>query len=453
MILTLLCSSLLPFLSNFLMLVLSSITFSRSTSSGDYDFFVHLIHRDSPLSPFYNHTMSRFDRIESAAIRSVSRLNHFRSLITTSSSTLSSNPDISSRLVPDHGEYMMSFSIGTPPTQVHAFADTASNLIWVQCPCKSCSHKSTTTPTIFDPSQSSSYTSLSCDSFSSCEALHEAKTCRDSSQPCSYSIRYLDGATTSGTLSHDKFAFENPDRISSVDVGYLDFGCSYQSSWHFQGSQTGSVGLNRLPLSLISQLNIKKFSYCMVFPDDEGSGSRMYFGSQAVISGGITPFEEGHDWSYYVTLEGISLGDEKIPLPDGIFKMTNSGEGGVVIDSGTMYTMLRSEAYDALAVALRETIHLPHRKGPIEWFELCFEGSFEDLDLGPDVIFHFDGAEVILMKQTTYIEVEKGLWCLAIIRSQGLLSIFGNVQQQNYFVGFDLEEEVISFAPVDCATF
>ncbi|CAB4262773.1 unnamed protein product [Prunus armeniaca] len=33
------------------------------------------------------------------------------------------------------------------------------------------------------------------------------------------------------------------------------------------------------------------------------------------------------------------------------------------------------------------------------------------------------------------------------------LSTFGNIQQRNYFVGYDLEQRVVSFAPVDCATF
>lgn len=90
----------------------------------------------------------------------------------------------------------------------------------------------------------------------------------------------------------------------------------------------------------------------------------------------------------------------------------------------------------------------------MEWFEKCFEGSFQDLDsAGPDVTFFFYGVQVMLTKQTTYIEVEQVLWCLAIIRSNEKLSTFGNIQQRNYFVGYDVEQGVVSFAPVDCATF
>ena len=65
--------------------------------------------------------------------------------------------------------------------------------------------------------------------------------------------------------------------------------------------------------------------------------------------------------------------------------MTSDGEGGSVIDSGTTYTMLRQEAFDALVKALREAIQLPQRRGP-QWFELCFE----DLDsAGADATFLF----------------------------------------------------------------
>lgn len=347
----------------------------------------------------------------------------------------------------------MSFSIGSPPIQVHAIADTGSDFIWLQCPCKSCSHHSTKIPIVFEPSESSSYRSLSCDSFG-CDAVGAARTCTNPYQTCEYSITYLDGSITKGTFSVDKFAFEDPQRSNNhVDVGSLRFGCSHETSWHVNSTYIGVVGLNRLPLSLISQLNIRKFSYCMVTPDDQGSGSKVYFGSQAVISGGRTPFLEGEDWFYYVMVVGISVGDERVPLPDGVFNRTDSGEGGFVIDSGTTYTMLRSEAYDALIKALGEATPLPQRKGPVYWLELCFEGSFEDLDLAPDVSFQFDGTEIILTKQSTYVEVQEGLWCLSIVRSDRLLSTLGNVQQQNYLVGYDLDEEVVSFAPADCAIF
>ena len=69
----------------------------------------------------------------------------------------------------------------------------------------------------------------------------------------------------------------------------------------------------------------------MVIPDDEGSGSGKYFGSEAAIFGGQTPLLEGEDWFYYVTVTGISIGDERVALPDGVFSRIDSREDGFVM--------------------------------------------------------------------------------------------------------------------------
>ncbi|ONI28413.1 hypothetical protein PRUPE_1G141200 [Prunus persica] len=347
--------------------------------------------------------MTNLERIRAAAYRSFLRLKHIHSL-TTSSPSSRQEYDISSRLA------------GTPPTQIQSFMDTGSDVIWIKCLQSS---------NVFNPAESSSCSYYSCDSLSCNDLGASGNTCggRDFREPCYYIGEYVDGSTTRGTISHDKFAFEGSER-ELVDVGHLDFGCSYYSSWEFVGNQT-----NRKT----------KFSYCMVLPDNEESVSRIYFGSEKQSSHTAwccqTPFDQEEKAYYYVTLNEISI-------------------GGFVFDSGTTYTMLRSEAYDVFVTALHKAIRLLQRRDPMEWFEKCFEGSFQDLDsAGPDVTFFFYGVQVMLTKQTTYIEVEQVLWCLAIIRSNEKLSTFGNIQQRNYFVGYDVEQGVVSFAPVDCATF
>ncbi|TQD80029.1 hypothetical protein C1H46_034402 [Malus baccata] len=108
-----------------------------------------------------------------------------------------------------------------------------------------------------------------------------------------------------------------------------------------------------------------------------------------------------HPQTEILTLNGINVGDPNVPLPDEIFNMISDGEGASIIDSGTTYTMLRQEAFDALVKALREAIQLPQRRSP-QWFALCFE----DLDFaGADATFLLQG---MLAKQTTCIEVETG---------------------------------------------
>ncbi|KAG4399070.1 hypothetical protein GLYMA_08G166301v4 [Glycine max] len=53
---------------------LSSIS-SRESSEGLRGFSIDLIHRDSPLSPFYNPSLTPSERITDAALSSSSRLN------------------------------------------------------------------------------------------------------------------------------------------------------------------------------------------------------------------------------------------------------------------------------------------------------------------------------------------------------------------------------------------
>ena len=40
-------------------------------------FTVDLVHRDSPLSPFYNSSITPPELLRNAALRSISRINHF----------------------------------------------------------------------------------------------------------------------------------------------------------------------------------------------------------------------------------------------------------------------------------------------------------------------------------------------------------------------------------------
>ncbi|CAH8266769.1 unnamed protein product [Arabidopsis lyrata] len=83
---------------------------------------VELIHRDSPHSPLYNphHTVS--DGLNATFLRSISRSRRFNT-----------KTDLQSGLISNGGEYLMSISIGTPPSKVLAIADTGSDLTWVQC--------------------------------------------------------------------------------------------------------------------------------------------------------------------------------------------------------------------------------------------------------------------------------------------------------------------------------
>ncbi|KAI4345469.1 hypothetical protein L6164_012593 [Bauhinia variegata] len=202
---------------------------STCALSANDGFALSLIHRDSPHSPFYNHSMTTYGRRLEAARRSLARLNHLHLRATRPQS-----PDFAPKLIPDVLEYVINLYIGTPPTQVTAFIDTGSDLVWVKgIP-------------FLDPSRSFSYTQMSCDS-KLCYSLERSRTCKGQ-DPCTYQYAYEDKSTISGVLSKDKFTFEDPDE-SLVDVGFVQFGYSTNfSSREFPRKENGCVGLAQVAI-------------------------------------------------------------------------------------------------------------------------------------------------------------------------------------------------------------
>ena len=84
----------------------------------------------SPNSPFYDPLETPSQRITKALCRSIDRVNHFKP-----TSSLSTNA-AQVHIISNGGEYLLEYSIGTPPVQILSIVDTGSELIWLQCkPC------------------------------------------------------------------------------------------------------------------------------------------------------------------------------------------------------------------------------------------------------------------------------------------------------------------------------
>ncbi|KAK7360584.1 hypothetical protein VNO77_02591 [Canavalia gladiata] len=73
---------------------------------------IHLIPRDSPLSPSYDPSSTHFRRLHNAFQRSLKRINHIKSSIVSSKGTTQVPVE------PSGGDYLMKFSMGTPPVEV-----------------------------------------------------------------------------------------------------------------------------------------------------------------------------------------------------------------------------------------------------------------------------------------------------------------------------------------------
>lgn len=276
-------------------------------------FSSELIHRDSPRSPFYNPSKSIPELMRSAAVRSFSRVNR------VSHSLSSGSPE--SIIIPAASEYMMRIYIGTPPVERLVYADTGSDLIWVQC--SSCNNNNCfpqNTP-YYNPTKSSTFTILSCES-QPCTLLPPTqKYCGP--QPfnqCLYSYNYNDQSFTKGALVTDHINFGL--NIIPLFPNSITFGCGYHNQLVAidpSGRNTGLVGLGAGPLSLVSQLGNYigyKFSYCLV-PFTSTTSSIIKFGKElATMSGnGVvsTPLIINSQLPYYfLNLEGVSIGQKTI---------------------------------------------------------------------------------------------------------------------------------------------
>ncbi|PAN38386.1 hypothetical protein PAHAL_7G168400 [Panicum hallii] len=355
--------------------------------------------------------------------------------------------------VPVHagnGEFLMDLAIGTPALPYAAIVDTGSDLVWTQCkPCVECFNQSTP---VFDPSSSSTYAPVPCAS-DLCGDL-PTSSCTSASR-CGYAYTYGDASSTRGVLATETFT------LAKSELPGVAFGCGDTNEGDGFSQGAGLVGLGRGPLSLVSQLGLDKFSYCLTSLDDTGK-SPLLLGSAAGIAESAatapaqsTPLVKNPSQPsfYYVTLTGLTVGSARITLPSSAFAIQDDGTGGVIVDSGTSITYLEAPGYRALRKAFVAQMSLPVADGSEVGLDLCFQAPAGGVDQVrvPKLVLHFDGGADLDLPAENYMVLDSasGALCLTVMPSRGL-SIIGNFQQQNFQFVYDVAKDTLSFAPVQC---
>ncbi|XP_008782298.2 protein ASPARTIC PROTEASE IN GUARD CELL 1-like [Phoenix dactylifera] len=348
------------------------------------------------------------------------------------------------------GEYFSRVGIGNPAKPFYMVLDTGSDVTWVQCqPCTDCYQQS---DPVFDPSASSSYSLLPCDS-PRCRAL-DISACRNSSaaaaagggSSCLYQVSYGDGSYTVGDFATEMVTLGDSAPVSNVAIG-----CGHDNEGLFVGA-AGLLALGGGPISFPSQISARTFSYCLVDRDSPASSTLEFGGASASAVAAPLLRNRKLDTFYYVELSGISVGGELLSIPPSAFAMDESGSGGVIVDSGTAVTRLQAEAYEALRDAFRRgTSGLPAAAG-VSLFDSCYDLSSRTSVEVPTVAFHFpEGRDLRLPAKNYLIPVDgTGTYCLAFAPTKAPLSIIGNVQQQGTRVSFDLDNSVVGFTPKNC---
>lgn len=350
--------------------------------------------------------------------------------------------EVMSGMIEGSGEYFTRIGVGTPAREQYMVLDTGSDVVWVQCePCNDCYDQA---DPVFDPSNSASFTSVSCAS-AVCSEL-EISDCN--SRGCAYQVAYGDGSYSVGSFATETLTF------GQTTVQNVGIGCGHDNEGLFVGAG-GLLGLGAGRLSFPTQLGTygKVFSYCLVDRDSESTGF-LDFGPEGATGSVYTPFLRNPRLGtfYYVPLTGISVGVLLVTLPQKVFQFDESGRGGVILDSGTAVTRLQTEAYEAMRDAfVAGTNHLPRADG-LSIFDTCFDLSGQETVSIPAVSFRFsNGASLGLPARNSLIAVDDlGTFCLAFAPTEGSLSIIGNIQQQGVRVSFDSVNSVVGFAINQC---
>ncbi|XP_042064271.1 aspartic proteinase CDR1-like [Salvia splendens] len=398
---------------------------SQPNASG---FTTDLIHRDSPLSPLYDPSLTLEQRVNNARNRSIARSRYFTDILKgTAVSPVS----------PDGGGYLIQFFMGTPLKQTMAMIDTGSSVIWTQCtPCVSCRPQKFR---LFDPKSSFTYKDALCGS-PGCTALGNKGFCDANRDKCLYLISYGDGSHSTGHVGSETFTFRSTAG-GLLRFPNILFGCGTNNYDKFPNDGSGIVGIGVGPGTLLPQMGYDKFSYCLISLDgSKYDASTLHFGSDAVVSGwGVvsTPMTKLRSY-YYLTMEAISVGTQRIPF------ITPVGGANIIIDSGTALTLLPINFYDDVETAIAKSIEQMPVRDHGGW-RLCYTEAF----VMPKMTVHFKGADVEWKQENVFVKVDQDYECLALQPRQ-TIPIFGSVAQVNYMVGYDVTRNTVSFKPTKC---
>lgn len=339
------------------------------------------------------------------------------------------------------GEYFTRLGVGEPAKEFYMAIDTGSDINWLQCePCSDCYQQM---DPIFDPSDSSTYNRVSCDS-QECSALH-AGSCFDNT--CMYQVTYGDGSFTQGELATETVSFGDSASFSNVAIG-----CGHDNEGLFSGS-AGLLGLGGGSLSLPSQVKATSFSYCLVDRDSDSS-SPLEFNSAVPSDSVLAPLlrNSKRDTFFFLGLEAISVGGELLQVPASNFQLDDNGKGGIIVDSGTSVTRLQRSVYNALRdTFLKYSQNLPSDDS-FELFDTCFDLSSMGTASIPTVALHFpDGKALPLRAQNILTPINSsGKYCLAFAPTDEAMSIIGNIQQQGTRVSYDRANNLIGFSRDKC---
>ncbi|XAR54952.1 Nepenthesin [Bertholletia excelsa] len=407
-------------------------------------------------------------------------------------------------------DYTLSFSLGSePPQTLSLYMDTGSDVVWFPCTpfdCILCEGK-------YDPKaipnsspfNLSSTAALATCKSKACSAVHSSLSSSDlcaaakcplesietsdcAAFPCPpFYYAYGDGSLIA-RLFTDKLTI--PMSSPALILSNFTFGCAHSAL----GEPIGVAGFGRGVLSLPAQLASfnphlgNQFSYCLVSHSFNAKRVRrpspLILGrheKQKQLGDSETEFvytpmlnNPKYPYFYCVGLEGVSVGNRKILAPERLKRVDGGGDGGMVVDSGTTFTMLPAKLYGSLVAEFNRGMGRTYvRASKIEettGLSPCYYlGDSSATSKVPAVVLHFVGnnSSVVMPRRNYFYEfVDSGddgrgkrrVGCVMLMNGgdeaeeSGPSATLGNYQQQGFEVVYDLENRRVGFARRKCAS-
>ncbi|CAA0837348.1 Eukaryotic aspartyl protease family protein [Striga hermonthica] len=430
------------------------ITFSQA--SNPEILLARITHHQSIYSPLYDPTLSVEQLAEISLRSSISRGLY----LTTNLLHLD---DIEADLTPAtvKAGFLVRMRVGSNGVEQFVFMDTGSSLIWINCvPCFL-----DVPELLFDPKASTTHQMENCTTTDICSAsgpvIIDFSSVNCNRKGCGYYVMYGSMHYTRGFLRRETFEF---GKTSSDSLSNLVFGCSRNTNLF----TNGVLGLGNLRLSLISQYNASRFSYCFgKISDRSYPHSTLVVGSKVELWGNLTPLVL--EDKYYVNMETIMVGESSFELDPLIFTR-NSSEytGGVVLDTGSNLSFMPSGVVidietiytriieNELLLGLTPNTSITYQN---KFARFCYNGVVtRDLtNRFPTMKLVFQGGAFMeLDPDSVFEQTHSQTFCLAIMPSEPTLgitiSILGNLMQQTFYIAYDIKEKNVSFKKGDCKT-
>ncbi|XP_074278876.1 aspartic proteinase nepenthesin-1-like [Silene latifolia] len=243
-----------------------------------------------------------------------------------------------------------------------------------------------------------------------------------------------------------------------------------------KNKQSGVLGMGNGIYGFMEQTKLMfngMFSYCLQPIFTQGS-SPMYlrFGNDVLpqpIQMQVTPiYKYDYSKAYYLNLQGISVGAQRLPIDPDIFAMKSDETGGCIIDSGSSLSWIVTGAFNVFKDAVisfikdsnRDNNWRKMRKHETE-YDLCYQRyKLPDTMVLPVITFHFENNAdyVIDVRESFYLGTSsqgRDMVCLQYFEStidhHDGVTYLGGMQQANKRIVYDLENSLLHFGHADCS--